>query len=115
RAVRAGITQDPPRPDRTGGTARPADHALGPVTAPSPPGRRPAVPMSEHCGFEYIGAGTKTPMIATTVSSAHGLCRWHTERRLGAAWLRCRSRHVWGTDCPVMRAAGRWTGALIAA
>src|SRR4029079_13547264 len=34
RAVRAGVTQDPPRADRTGHCTRPADHALGAVTTP---------------------------------------------------------------------------------
>jgi hypothetical protein len=41
RAVRASVAQCPPRPDRTGGKARPADHALGPVTTPLLSGRRP--------------------------------------------------------------------------
>ena len=43
RTARASIAQDPPRPDRTGGKTRPADHALGPVTMSSPSGRHLAL------------------------------------------------------------------------
>ena len=57
RAVRAGIAKDPPGPDRTGRSTRPADHALGPVTST-------VMPMAEAdgvAGSQALRAGPGPP------------------------------------------------------
>ena len=66
RTARASVTQDPPRPDRTGRSARPADHALGPVTTPSPSRRRPTL-RTEHSvrAHTYARTGILTHALST--------------------------------------------------
>src|SRR5204863_6918396 len=55
RAIRAGVAQDPPRPDQTGRSARPAGHALGTVTTPSAAGyRRRVIDLDQGCRTERL-------------------------------------------------------------
>src|SRR6201996_7336948 len=70
--LRHGVAQDPARPHRTGGGARPADHALGAVITivPDPAGRSRGAPPACPYGMTTTLTGSPSRSLTTRKASA---------------------------------------------